>query len=223
MYRLIPVLFAIAGCSALFPPAPEPAPVAAVDTVAPIDSAWAAAPDLALSDSVGPVPIPFLFTPLVVVGRDSATVRVRCDVCRPDAAPPEGVLPLDAVVMEPLPPEVAAWGSLAEFVLAVRSAAAARDLEALRPVMAEDFSFSFVGIQSPAAAFDVWRSEDFATLDLLPALLDRGLVTGDERIWSAPPAFLAHNAYRGVRTGFRKRPDGRWEWLYLIQGVIPEP
>jgi hypothetical protein len=85
--------------------------------------------------------------------------------------------------------------------------------------MPSDFTFSFVGIQSPEAAFEAWRFEDFATLESIPALLDQGLSTSDEVFWSAPPAFLGAVPYRGLRLGFRERTDSRWEWLYLVRGI----
>lgn len=159
------------------------------------------------------------FTRLEVLGRDSLGLRVRCVVCEEVT---EGYVDEEALVYQAFPPEVAAWGSLSEFALSIREAAASRDLEALMAVMAPDFSFSFVGVQAPGSALDVWASEDYRTLDLVPELLDRGLTTTSGRIWSAPPEFTTMLHYRGLRLGFRQRPDGRWEWLYLIQGIRPE-
>ena len=28
-------------------------------------------------------------------------------------------------------------------------------------------------------------------------------------------------AYRGLRAGFRRTVEGRWEWVYLVQGERP--
>lgn len=85
--------------------------------------------------------------------------------------------------------------------------------------MARDFFFSFVGSQTPEAAIAVWQSEDFASLDQVPALLAEGLGTIDGKIWAAPREYVESLGYQGLRLGFRKKADGSWEWLYLIRGV----
>ena len=87
--------------------------------------------------------------------------------------------------------------------------------------MVSDFSSSLVGLQTPEVALEVWRSEDFRTIDLIPGLLDQGLSTRDSVIWSAPPAYTDDLYYRGPRLGFRRDPNGRWEWLFLMTGIMP--
>src|SRR5690606_36561942 len=114
-----------------------------------------------------------------VVGRDPTGLLVQCRHCE---GMPIGYVADEDVVYDPLPPEVAAWGSLADFALAIREAAANRDLDALRTVMAFDFSSSLVGPQHPDAAFAVWRNEQFASLDRVPSLLAQGLAPLDDGI-----------------------------------------
>jgi hypothetical protein len=213
-------LFALAfgACApAMAPPAAlEPGPI--VEPF-PHEAVWSSRVDLPLIFHDGSaIPLPHLFTPLAVIRRDSVGLQVRCERCGDGW---EGWVDEGGVVFdEGLPPEVAAWSSLAHFAISIREAAIRRDLEALRPVMASDFSFSLIGIQSPESALAVWRGEQFATLDRLPALLDEGIATRDHRFWSAPPAFVEQIGYRGLRAGFRQRVDGRWEWLYLIAGIL---
>lgn len=205
----------LSSCSLLQPAASAPSPDEPQPPAPPMRSVWTATPGLQIADSVALRP----FTRLEVLTADSLGLQVRCSLC-PGA--PEGVVRETDVVVRALPPEVAAWGSLAEFALSIREAAAERDVEALLPAMVDDFSYSFVGVQSPEVAVEVWRSEDFATLDEIPALLDLGLSSVDGRIWAAPPAFTEGLGYRGLRVGFRQRSDGRWEWLYAIRGIVPD-
>jgi hypothetical protein len=214
----------LGGClaSAAHQPTPPPEPAEVVvepePEPFPATEVWTAREDVALHAGDGAeISIPNLLTRLDVVGRDSVGLLVRCVVCR---EPVEGYVDEELVVFTHLPPEISAWSELTEFALSIRDAAERRDIDALRPVMAFDFSFSFLGSQTPEDAFAVWRSEQFATLDRLPGILDRGLASPDGRIWSAPPAFVRELGYRGLRAGFRQRVDGRWEWLYLIEGVV---
>jgi hypothetical protein len=223
MKIVVGLLFGMAASACAAAPAPAPPPPPAPEPSLeplPHDRAWADRAGLPLRlDSGEEIPLPYLFTPLHVLGRDSAGVRVRCDVCGEGWV---GVVSEADLVFDELPPEVAAWGSLAQFALSVRAAAERHDLDALRSVMAPDFSFSFIGTQSPGAAFAVWRAEQFATLDRVPGLLDQGIATRDDRFWVAPPAFVEVPTFRGLRTGFRQRLDGRWEWLYLIGGLVQD-
>lgn len=139
-----------------------------------------------------------------------------CSVCIPVV---EGYLPEADLVTDIYPPEVAAWGTLPEFLLSVREAAVNRDMTLLRPVMAGDFTYAFVGVQTPDEAFAFWSAENFWSLDEMADLLDPGVRTTNGRIWAAPSTFVSNPAYHGARAGFRRRADGRWEWVYLIRDV----
>lgn len=159
------------------------------------------------------------FTRLEVIGREGGGLRVRCGICVEGV---EGVVAESDLVHSPLPPEIAAWGSLSEFLLAIRTAAEEERLDLLEPVMVADFTQSLIGPQNPAMAFEVWRSDNFTSLGQLPALLDQGVSTRDTLLWSAPRAYTESLYYRGPRAGFRRGPDGRWQWLFLITGLLPE-
>lgn len=159
------------------------------------------------------VVLPRPFTRLEVLGADSLQVRVRCAVC-PEVR--EGRVERAEVVFEPPSPETAAGEGLAEFALAVREAARRHELGALRSVMVVDFTFSFFGLQGADRALAAWEAERFAALDRVPELLDRGLATKDSVLWAAPPEHFERMDYRGLRLGFRRSPEGRWEWVFLI-------
>jgi hypothetical protein len=211
------IVLALSGCSAPPPPVAMPAPEVAPIPAFPADLVWTREPETVVRRPDGSgVSLPYIFTRLEVVGVDSVGLVVRCATC---FGAPEGYVEKEAILHEELPPEVAAWGSLDEFALAVRGAAQRGELDRLRPIMAPDFSHSFVGIQTPEGAFSSWESEQFSSLAAVPDLLDRGLATRDGRIWSAPPDFVERWEFRGLRLGFRQRVDGRWEWLYLIRSV----
>jgi hypothetical protein len=201
------------------PPPPEPVEVAPAPVIEPYPFTviWTAVPDLAIATDAGDsLSISNLFTRLDVIGRDTVGLRVTCAVCEPLL---EGYVGEEEVIATHLPPEIAAWGEFPEFLLSIRDAAARNDIAALRPVMTSTFVFSFTGIQTADAALAVWQAEGFRSLDEVPALLDRGVVTEDGRTWAAPPAFLEDTRYQGPRLGFRQRSDGRWEWLFLVRGL----
>lgn len=157
--------------------------------------------------------LPRPFTRLEVLGADSLQVRVRCAVC-PDAR--EGRVERAEVVFAPRSPEAAAGEGLAEFALAVREAARRHELGALRSVMAADFTFSFFGLQGADRALAAWEAERFAALDRVPELLDRGLATQDSVLWAAPPEHFEQLDFRGLRLGFRRSAQERWEWVFLV-------
>ncbi|MEX2571001.1 MAG: hypothetical protein WD737_06825 [Gemmatimonadota bacterium] len=206
----------IAGCATHAPAADPPATTPVLEPF-PHDQAWVAREGVALCPVATDASCRTrLFQKVDVLGQDSLGLVIRCETCAPAT---RARLDEQDIVHTPLPPDSAATGSLAEFALAVRDAARRRDLTALHPVMATDFSFDFIGPQTPEAAFAVWRSQDFARLDQVPELLDEGLASAGHGIWAAPPAFVDDDSYRDLRVGFRMNEQGRWEWLYLIRGI----
>lgn len=205
------------GCAAT-PPPPPPAPAAAGYDF-PHDTVWTARPEAALRvDSATTIALPHPLTALVVLAADSAGLHVRCLACERND---EGRVGWGSVIFESAAPPDRVRGPLAEFALAVRSAAARRDIDALRQVMSPEFTFAFIGPQGREEAIAAWVDEGYATLDVLPALLDRGLATRDQLLWAAPPAHLLEIGYRGLRAGFRRNAAGEWEWLFLVRGERP--
>jgi hypothetical protein len=178
--------------------------------------AWTASAEVVLRSDSSSFLIPRPFTRLDVIGGDTALVEVRCGSCPGELT---GTVPVADLVFEVVQPELAASGSLAEFALAVREAAARGEVAALRPVMSPEFTFSFVGLQARDDAIAAWRTEDFRGLALIPALLDQGLATRDSALWVAPPAHAQTLDYRGPRLGFRRDGEGRWEWIFLIHSI----
>jgi hypothetical protein len=140
---------------------------------------------------------------------------VRCVHCRGEV---EGWIARERVAHHPRLPAEAAGLDLADFALAVRAAALRRDVDALRAVMGPDFSHQLgpvePGILETLAA---WEREGFASLDRLPALLDRGIaaVSGTP-VWAAPPEHATTRGYADLRAGFRPGTDG-WEWIFLVR------
>jgi hypothetical protein len=223
--RFLPVLTGIIIGSAACAPSPAPilhpqeseAPPTPSIAPPPAEVGWTSRPNVEMElPEGGSIAVMHPFARMELIQVDSVGLLVRCSAC---PGVPLGYLAEDDLVLGALPPEVAAWSGLAEFALSIRDAAESHDLQALRPVMAYDFSFGFIGMQTIEHAFSAWIGENFVTLTRLPALLDRGLASRDGRIWTAPPEFLTDPGYSGLRAGFRRRADGRWEWIYLIQGV----
>jgi hypothetical protein len=194
-------------------PPPEPEPPAVPPF--PYALAWTARAEVPVRTDAGEARVRNVFTRLNVVAVDTPGLRVHCLYCIPAL---EGWVDREDVVYEPLPPREAARRRLAEFALAVRAAAERRDRAALTAVMSPDFTFSFGGGGGPHDAFTRWEWEGFRSFDNLVPLLDRGLVTRDSVVWSAPPAFGADTEYHGLRTGFRRTADGAWQWIFLVRG-----
>lgn len=213
------------GCGAPSPavitPAAPPAEVEATGESFPPaiefphERVWTAFRDVTMRSDSGSVLLPRPFTALDVIRADSAGVQVRCTHCE---GAPAGRVRHEEIVHTPETPSLAAWSTLTEFALAVRQAAAHRDTAALAPVMAREFTFSFVGRQGVTEALGAWAADGLSTLDQVPALLDQGLTLGGLDVWVAPRAFAETVGYDGLRLGFRRSPEGEWEWLFLIGG-----
>lgn len=215
MKRTLPLLLAVAACaphpralpSASLPPAAPPFPHATV---------WTRSAQMPLrgdSAAAGGT-VPYLFTRLQVTGNDSASLRVRCDLCVPMI---EGWVSRAAVVYEVLLPEAAAGGELAEFLLAVRDAAARRDVPALRQAMSREFTSSLIMDGGALEAGARWDRGGYGDLDRLPALLDRGVHTRGGQLWAAPPEYYLRGGYRDLRGGFRREGE-RWVWVFFVRG-----
>jgi len=210
----------LAACGS--PPAPA-SPPATPESLAPppAPTVWTAREGVTLTTESGDVRLPHAFLRLDVLAADSQGLRVRCASC---AEPREGVVSRDAVIYQPARPSEAARGSVAEFALAVRAAAAQRDIEALREVMSQEFSFTFGGAEGRLEALAAWEREGYRSLDRLPAILDRGVVNRwaaqpaqYDELWVAPPEYLASPEYLDLRAGFRK-VGGEWRWVFFIGG-----
>lgn len=217
------LLAAATGCMAPrpAPPASAPAEPAPAAEPAPIEfphaRVWTRAADVAIRGDSATTLVARTFTALEVLAADAEGIRVRCSSCPGE---PVGRVRHDDVVHTPLSPREAAWGTLSEFALALRDAAARADTAALIPVMAPDFTFSFVGLQGPAQALAAWSTEDLAPLTLVPLLLDRGLTRGSGGVWAAPPEHFETLGYDGLRLGVRRSANGSWEWTFLIRGGL---
>lgn len=214
LFLALPILLA-SGCRP--PPPPPPAPPPEPEQPlrpAPFEVAWTAGTAIVAPDSGTAIVVP-PGTRLDVTAVDSAGLRVRCGRCeRPD----EGLLTKGELVTQPQIPLAAATGSLGEFALALRAAAEARDLPALREVMAPEFSFVLEGSPGRDLALSTWEREGFRSLDAVPELLDGGLFELNG-LWVAPHEFARSPNYHGPRLGIARAVDGRWEWLFLIRGL----
>jgi hypothetical protein len=210
---LLAAVTACAGAPSPPPPPPEPA---IPDFQFSHTTVWTARPDVALRvDSLTTLAVARPFSRLQVLDADPDGVTVRCIACRGSAV--EGRVGWEDLIFEPDTPVSAAHGSITEFALAVRQAAENRDVEALRLVMARDFTYAHIGPQGREIALAAWESEGWRSLAMVPLLLDRGLATRNGSLWAAPGEHLEELGYQGYRLGFRGSPDGRWEWTFLVQ------
>lgn len=163
--------------------------------------------------------LPRPFTRLDVTGRDSlGLLQVTCAYCD---APVAGTVAAEDVVFEPRAPAEAATGTLAEFALAIRDAAAWRRIDSLTVVMVPDFTFGLGAQRDRAITVTAWERESFRELDQVPRLLDAGLVEIGPDFWVAPKQYAEQPGYQGLRVGFQRDPaDGQWKWLFLVRGEL---
>lgn len=217
--RLFPMLGCLlAACATPAAPPPVEAPPPEMQPAPPLvfphEYVWTRDVNTVLRTDSGDVVIPRMFTRLQVTGTDSLGLLVACPECPAHGA---GWLDTARVVYAAAAPEAEAAGDLPRFLLAVRNAAVERDVAALRTVMDPEFTFSFGPAGGRLEALAAWQQEGFRSLDELPALLDRGVVSQESRIWVAPPEYLNDTNYLGPRAGFR-RQEGKWVWLFLVRG-----
>jgi hypothetical protein len=203
------------------PPPPPPAPVV-VDTLPPPppqiaagQSVWTRDAATQLRTESGGVTLPYVFMRLEVLRADTTDLLVRCVHC-PGA--PQGWIARAGVVHIVRAPQEARRLELADFVLAVRDAAARQDVETLRRTMSREFVHSLGPLEMGLLeTFAAWEREQYRTLDRLPFILDRGVATvPGTPVWAAPPEYAAAIGYRDLRAGFRRGPDG-WEWIFLVR------
>lgn len=209
------VALAAGGCARPAPPPPPPPPPPAPAPPPRPQVVWTAAPEVAVRNDTAAIALPRPFTRLDVTGRDSVGfLQVACAYCdRPIA----GTVAVEDVVYEPQAPVEAAEGTLAEFALAIRDAAAWRRIDSLAVVMAPDFTFGLAAQRDRAITITAWEREKFRDLDQLPRLLDEGLVQIGPDFWVAPREYAEQPGYQGLRLGFQ-REEGRWMWLFLVRG-----
>lgn len=225
MRRSVFLLILLAACAGPSRPraavpaaAPVPAMVAeaapAPSPIAQFQSVWTRVPGLRLRGETSMTPLPFTFMRLEVLRADTTELLVRCAVC---PGTPSGWLERSAVVHHAPAPIDAAQMELADFAFAVRDAAARRDIQALRPVMARTFAGTLgpveLGMLETLAA---WEREGYRALDRMPFLMDRGIVTvSTTQVWASPPEYATSAAYADLRAGFRRGANG-WEWIFLV-------
>lgn len=190
------------------PPAPTAAPAPP-----PPPQVWTREAGVRLRGDSTETRLPYTFMRLDVVSADSAGFTVRCAFC---ARPTAGWVARGDVIHPPAArPGVGAGGDLASFLLAVRAAASARDVAALREVMARDFVHDLSGRDGVVEALGDWQRESYRRLDRLPFLLDRGVAAVPRtELWAAPPEYATQVNFRDLRAGFVLR-DGRWSWAFL--------
>lgn len=190
------------------PPAPAAPPV---PPAAPY--VWTREPGVRLRGDSAETQLPYTFMRLDVVSADSAGFTVRCAFC---ARPTAGWVSRDDVIHDSRTrPGVAAGMDLASFLLAVRAAASARDVAALREVMAREFVHDLSGRDGMVEALGDWEREAYRRLDRLPFVLDRGVsAVPRTEVWAAPPEYATDVRFRDLRAGFVRR-DGYWSWVFL--------
>src|SRR5690606_25387600 len=108
--------------------APDPEPLPQV--------VWTVRPEVAVNAGDRAIAVRDPFTRLDVEGRDSLGLQVTCAYCENPVA---GWVKEADVLADPQSPATAAEGTLVEFALAVRNAAAWREVPSLVPVMTSAF------------------------------------------------------------------------------------
>jgi len=221
MKRYAAALFLVAAACASPPPPPpapppipplEPFPTVVAPIVQPVE-VWSREAGLLLR---GPVPtrLPYLGMRLAVVQDAGDSLQLRCVVC-PGA--PTGWADRGRVIWVAQTPADARNGDLAEFVLAVRTAAARRDSAALRVAMSRTFVHAHGGTEGVIPAVRDLMGTRSQNLARLPGLLDRGVATvPGTRVWAAPPEYATTPNYPDLRAGFMRGEDG-WEWIFLLR------
>ena len=219
MTRYAAALFLVTAACASSPPPPGPPaipPLEPFPTVAPIAppvEVWSREPGLLLR---GPVPtrLPYVGMRLAVVQDAGDSLQLRCLVC-PGA--PVGWADRGRVIWVPQSPADARAGDLAEFVLAVRTAAIRRDSAALRMAMARTFVHAHGGVEGVIPAVRDLLGPRSQNLARLPGLLDRGVAAvSGTRVWAAPPEYATTPNYPDLRAGFMRGEDG-WEWIFFLR------
>lgn len=207
------------------PPLPPPPVVVVRDTTPPAppqivanQSVWTRDAGTPLRTQGGDVTLPYVFMRLEVLRADTTDLLVRCVHC-PGA--PQGWVARNSVVHWVRTPMEARRLDLADFVLAVRDAAARQDVETLRRTMSREFVHSLGPLEMGLLeTFAAWEREQYRTLDRVPFILDRGVATvPGTPVWAAPPEYAASIGYRDLRAGFKRGPDG-WEWIFLVRDGV---
>lgn len=219
MRAVLFVLLLVSGCGQTPPPPPAPPPSPPEEPAPPPapQAVWTIAPEVAVRHNGSATAIARPLMRLDVEGwREDGTLEAVCAYC--DGEVRGGVQPRE-VIWDPEVPTEAASGTLAEFALAIREAAAWRRIEQLLPVMAPDFTFGFSAQRDRALTPRAWEWEEYRSLDQVPRLIDEGLVAIGPDFWVAPEEYAERPGYTGLRLGFRRSEEsGRWEWLFLVQG-----
>lgn len=199
-----------------------PPPPAVIDTTPPPppvivanQSVWTRDAGTLLRGEADGVRLPYIFMRLDVLRADTTDLLVRCVHC-PGA--PEGWIGRESVVHHVLRPDQVRKMDLAEFALAVRDAASQRDTSRLRRAMSREFVHSLGPLEMGLLeTFAAWEREGYRSIDRLPFILDRGVVTvPGTPVWAAPPEYASQLGYQDLRAGFRRGADG-WEWIFLVR------
>lgn len=229
---VLPVLALLAACGgsrsqrpASVAPITLPDPPPALDSVPPSpppivtnQSVWTKDANTLLRGETTGVRLPYIFMRLQVLRADTTDLLVRCVHC---PGSPEGWIGRESVVHWVRPPWDVRRMDLAEFVLAVRDAAARQDLQTLRRAMSREFVHTLGPLEMGLLeTFAAWEREGYRTLDRLPFILDRGVASvPGTAIWAAPPEWASSREYHDLRAGFRRGEDG-WEWIFLVRDGV---
>src|SRR5690606_19392522 len=121
----------------------------------------------------------------------------------------------------PPPLDVAKYGSIpadaATVIGKVEQAAAARDVAALRPLMADEFTFSLGEAPSADTAIAVWQADSAALVELGKALSGGCAEDPQSQRIVCPTRFFTEQGYLGYRAGFA-RVDGAWKMIFFVAG-----
>lgn len=98
---------------------------------------------------------------------------------------------------------------------AVEQAARTGDAEAVRPHMADEFTWSLGGIASADTAVAMWRADPSMLLELAE-VIDTGCRARGAQV-VCPPAYVDDPRYLGYRAGFAIK-NGTWKMIFFVAG-----
>jgi len=125
------------------------------------------------------------------------------------APTPDAAIEVDVTAFGPIAPDAA------KRIGAVKQAISRRDIDALRPQLATDVTWSLGGAPGVEDALAMWQA-DPAILEAMTTVIDAGC-RGDEAAVVCPPAASETPGYTGWRLTVTRRDDG-WLVTGFVQG-----
>ena len=105
----------------------------------------------------------------------------------------------------------------ARAIAEVEQAAASRDVSRLRPLMADEFTYSFGDSPSAETAVVMWQADATILAELGKVLAAGCAEDKKEAQVVCPAAYLTDESFSGYRAGFRN-VNGAWKMVFFVAG-----